>query len=153
MKITKIELGRQGNFILALVLIYLLFFGFLANATGKSIGMDLIFLYQVLFNPKTFLSFIILFIIVFIMALRENFFEYAIRNSIWLIPGIIMMSWFWYWFIYGFDITVIYIYFITIEGLLTILSLLCTNLLAAIIASIIKEKRKLEKRVVLGEIK
>jgi hypothetical protein len=152
MKIAKIDVGRQGNFILAIALLYFLFFGYICNATGKNVGMQLIFLYQVLFNPTTFLSFIILFAIVFIMASREKFFEYAIRNSIWLIPAIIFMSWFWYWFINGFDITVIYIYFVTIEGLLTIASLVCTNLLAAILASIIKERRKLEKKVLIEEI-
>ncbi|MFX1488611.1 MAG: hypothetical protein ACFFBI_05650 [Promethearchaeota archaeon] len=152
MKIGKIDIGRQGNFILAILLLYFLFFGYVCNAKGKNIGMQLIFLYQVLFNPTTFLSFIILFAIVFIMASRENFFEYAIRNSIWLIPAIVIMSWIWYWFIYGFDIRVIYIYFYTVEGLLTIVSLLCTNLLAAILASIIKERRKLEKKVLIEEV-
>ncbi|MFX1477413.1 MAG: hypothetical protein ACFFCI_04710 [Promethearchaeota archaeon] len=152
MKIANIDIGRQGNFILAIVLLYFLFFGYVCNATGKNIGIKLIFLYQVLFNPTTFFSFIILFAIVFIMALRENFFEYAIRNSIWLIPAIIFMSWFWYWFIYGFNYTVIYIYFIRIEGVLTIVSLVCTNLLAAILASIIKERRKLEKKALIEEI-
>jgi hypothetical protein len=152
MKIGKIDIGRQGNFILAIVLLYFLFFGYVSNAKGKNIGMQLIFLYQVLFNPTTFLSFIILFAIVFIMASRENFFEYAIRNSIWLIPAILIMSWIWYWFIYGFDIRVVYIYFYTVEGLLTIVSLLCTNLLAAILASIIKERRKLEKKVLIEEV-
>ena len=102
----------------------------------------LIFVYQILFHPHSFLSLIILFAIVFFIALRESFFEYAIRNSIWYIPAIMIMSWFWYWFLYGFDATVFYIYFIQIEGYLTILTLLCINLLAAFLASIINEKRK-----------
>ena len=158
MKVTKIEIGRQGNFILALILIYFIFFGYIANVFQKidiigvvgaqmPITTEILFLYQVLFHPRSFFSFIILFGIVFIMASRENFFEYAIRNSIWLIPGIIIISWFWYWFLFGFDITVIYIYFITLEGYLTIFTLLCTNLLAAILASIIKEKRKELKKI------
>jgi len=156
MKVTKIEISRQGNFILALILIYFIFFGYICNAFPKidapggaqmPIRTELIFLYQVLFHPQSFFSFIILFGIVFIMATRENFFEYAIRNSIWLIPGIIIISWIWYWFLFGFDITIIYIYFITIEGYLTIFTLLCTNLLAAILASIIKEKRKEIKKL------
>lgn len=142
MKFSKIELGRQGNFILGLFLIYFVFFGYICNALKKQIGQRLIFLYQVFFNPNTFLSFIILFIIIFFISIRENFFEYAIRNSIWYIPAIMIMSWFWYWFLFGFDVTVFYIYFIRIEGYLTIISLLCINLLAAILASIIIEKRK-----------
>ena len=78
----------------------------------------------------------------FFIAIRESFYEYAIRNSIWYIPAIIIMSWLWYWILYGFDPTVFYIYFIQIEGYLTILSLLCINLFAAILASFISEKRK-----------
>jgi hypothetical protein len=119
-----------------------LFFGYIANAYQKDIGIELIFLYQILFNPNTFWSLIILFAIVFIVALRENFFEYAIRNSIWFIPAIMIMSWFWYWFNFGFDITIIFIYFIKIEGYITILTLICINFLAAFSASVIKEKRK-----------
>ncbi|MFX1418505.1 MAG: hypothetical protein ACFE9N_06255 [Promethearchaeota archaeon] len=158
MKVTKIEIGRQGNFILALILLYFIFFGYICNVFPKidiasgavmQIREELIFLYQVLFHPRSFFSFIILFAIVFIMASRESFFEYAIRNSLWLIPGIMILSWFWYWILFGFDISVIYIYFITIEGYLTILTLLCTNLLAAILASVIKEKRKELKKLYL----
>jgi hypothetical protein len=141
MKFKKIEIGRQGNFIAGMVLIYFLFFGYIANVYKKSIGDELLFLHQVLFNARTFTSFIILFIIVFIISYRESFFEYAIRNSIWLIVPIIILSWFWYWILFGFDFKVFYIYFIRIEGYLTILTLLCTNLFAAIIASIIKQKR------------
>ena len=142
MKFSKIELGRQGNFILGLFLIYFVFFGYICNAYRKNIGQELIFLNQAFFNPSTFLSLIILFLIIFFVSLREKFFEYAIRNSIWYIPAIMIMSWFWYWFIFGFDATVFYIYFIRIEGYLTLISLLCVNLLASILASIINEKRK-----------
>jgi hypothetical protein len=148
MKFSRIKLGRQGNFILGLLLIYFLFFGYICNLFPRdlagvlTIGDQLLFLYQILFNPRTILSFFILFGIMFFIALRESFFEYAIRNSIWYIPAIMIISWFWYWFIYGFDATVFYIYFIQIEGYLTILTLLGINLLAAILASIINEKRK-----------
>lgn len=152
MKFSKIELGRQGNFILGLFLVYFLFFGYICNAFPKidtesgeavmQIREELIFLYQIFFNPQSFWAFIILFLIMFFIALREKFFEYAIRNSIWYVPAIMIMSWIWYWILFGFDTTVFYIYFIRIEGYLTILTLLVTNLLAAILASIINEKRK-----------
>ncbi|MHA2009428.1 MAG: hypothetical protein ACW99E_18300 [Promethearchaeota archaeon] len=147
MKFSRIKLGRQGNFILGIFMIYFLFFGYIANTLTRSVGEELILLFQILIDPQTFWAFLILFIIMFFVALRESFFEYAIRNSIWYIPAIIMMSWFWYWFLFGFDVQVFYIYFIRIEGYLTILSLLGTNLLAAILASIINEKRKLAREM------
>lgn len=134
----KIELSRQGNFILAILLIHFVFFGYISNIFKKEIGERLLFLYQILFNPSSFLSLIILFVIVFIMVYREKFFEYGIRNSIWLTFIIIFFSWIWNWIIYGFDIAPIGAFFIRYEGYLTILSILCINLLSAILAAITK---------------
>ncbi|MHA2280546.1 MAG: hypothetical protein ACXAC5_06820 [Promethearchaeota archaeon] len=148
MRFSRIKLGRQGNSILGLFLLFFLFFGLISSYFPRNLARDiligerLLFLYQILFNPSTFWSFIILFGIMFFVAYRESFYEYAIRNSIWYIPAIMIMSWFWYWIIYGFDPSVFYIYFIQIEGYLTILTLLCINLSAAILASFITEKRK-----------
>jgi hypothetical protein len=155
MKFKKIELARQTNFILALLLIHFLFFGYLANVFPKTedlagevtspenlaLGESILFLYQVLFNPQSFLSAIILGLIVFFMVFREQFFEYGIRNSIWLIPFIIVQSWIWYWFIIGeFDITVIGAYFLNINSYITILTLLGINLTAAILGAVAREK-------------
>jgi len=136
---SKIELGRQGNFILALLLLHFVFFGYICNVYEKSIGDGVLFLYKVIFNPVSILSGIILFGIVFLMVFRENFFEYGIRNSIWLIPAIIIMSWIWYWFINGFDIFMIGVYFIKIETYINLLVLLGINILSALLASITKE--------------
>lgn len=136
----KIEIGRQGNFLFALLLIHFVFFGYICNVYEKNVGDGVLFLYKIIFNPISILSGIILFGIVFLMVIRENFFEYGIRNSIWLIPFIIVMSWIWYWFLYGFDFGMIGLYFIRFESYLTILTLLGINLLAALIASIVKER-------------
>jgi len=145
MKIGKyeIELARQGNFILALLLIHFVFFGFLSNVFYKDIGESVIFLHQVIFHPISFLSGIILFAIVFVMVFRENFFEYGMRNSIWLLPFIVVESWIWYWFVMEtFDITIIGWYFIRIESYITILTLLGIILLGAFSGAIAKEKYK-----------
>lgn len=136
----KIEISRQGNFIFALLLIYFVFFGYICNVYEKNVGDGVLFLYKIIFSPMSILSGIILFAIVFLMVIRENFFEYGIRNSIWLIPFIIVMSWIWYSFLYGFDFVMIGFYFIRFETYLTILTLLGINLLAALTASIVKEK-------------
>ena len=137
---SKIEFGRQGNFIVALLLLHFVFFGYLCNIYLKEfIELKVLFLYQAIFDPAAILSGFILFGIVFFMVFRENFYEYGIRNSIWLIPFIIVMSWIWYWFIYGFDILMIPMYFIRIETYINILVLLGINLLAALLAAIAKE--------------
>ncbi len=141
---TKIEFGRQGNFIFAILMTHFIFFGYISNRYKKSIGKDILYLHKILFNPYSFLSLIILFIIVFIMVFRENFFEYGIRNSIWLTPIILGQSWFWYIFInMELDIFIqIGRFFISVEGYLTIFSVLGINLLAAILAAFSKEKYK-----------
>ena len=141
MKFKKIEFARQTNFVLALLLIHFVFFGYLSNVYAKSIGEGVLFLHQVLFHPQSYFASIILVGIVFIMAFREKFFEYGIRNSIWLVPFIIVQSWIWYWFVIeNFDITVIWIYFLRIESYITILTLLGINILTAILAAIAREK-------------
>jgi len=77
------------------------------------------------------------------MAFRETFYEYGIRNSIWLILFIIIESWIWYWIIFkNFDIFVIVFYFSNLESYITILSLLGINLLASILGSAVKYKYK-----------
>ena len=136
----KIELSRQGNFIFAILMIHFVFFGYIANVFKKDVGERILFLYQILFNPASILSLIILFTIVFFMVFREKFFEYGIRNSIWLTPIIIGQSWIWFWFINGFDIIAIGEFFIRYEGYLTIFSLLGVNLLSAILATLAKQR-------------
>jgi len=141
MKFKKIDFARQTNFILALLLIHFAFFGYLSNVYQKNIGDGVLFLYQVLFSPESYLSAIILVLIVFVMVFREHFFEYGIRNSIWLIPFIIVQSWIWYWFIIeDFDIGIIGAYFLRIESYITILTLFGLNIATAIVASIAREK-------------
>jgi len=68
----KIEFAKQGTFIIAILMIYFLFFGYICNVYEENIGKNLLFLYQVLFNPKSFLSLIILISIVFFLVFREQ---------------------------------------------------------------------------------
>ncbi|MBD3195919.1 MAG: hypothetical protein GF317_12730 [Candidatus Lokiarchaeota archaeon] len=148
MEFKKIEFARQTNFILALLLIHFVFFGYLCNLYRKDIGVGLIFMYQVLFNPNSFLSLIILMGIVFFMAFREEFYEYGIKNSIWLVPFIIIESWVWQLFIIGrFDLQIIIYYFGHVEGYITILTLLGINFSTAFLAGIAKQRYKIYKKI------
>ena len=151
----KIDISRQGNFIFALLMIHFVFFGFICNVYEYDIGLKILYLNQVLFNPLSFsfLSSIILFLIIFFMAYRESFFEYAIRNSIWMTLLIIFQSWIWYWFTNGFDLIEIGLFFTRIEGYFTILMILCINVVSALSASYIRIKYKhaitKEKEIIL----
>jgi hypothetical protein len=151
----KIELARQGNFIVALLMIHFIFYGFVANIYGKSIGEDILFTYKIIFGPRSWFSIFILIVIVFFIVLRETFFEYGIRNSIMLTPFIIGMAWIWYQFIVEFDLMVIPLYFIKIEAYLTIITVLAVNFSTAILASILKqlynEYIKTSKEIIITE--
>ncbi|MBY9009533.1 MAG: hypothetical protein KGD74_06680 [Candidatus Lokiarchaeota archaeon] len=143
----KIDFSRQGNFILAVLLIHFVFFGYISNVYEKSIGNRVLFLYQVLFDPIAILSLFILIAIVFILGFREQFFEYGIKNSIWLIPVIVIESWIWYMFINSFQAdllvllgTLFITYFVSFEGYLTIFILLGINILSAILGAFAKRK-------------
>ncbi|MFX1570295.1 MAG: hypothetical protein ACFFCV_18195 [Promethearchaeota archaeon] len=143
MEFKKVDFGRQGNLILALLLIHFVFFGYLSNLYRKTIGINILFLHNVLFSPISYLSSIILFIIIFLMTFRENFFEYGIRNSIWTIPFIVIESWVWFWFIdERFDITIISYYFAQWQSYVTMLSLFMIILLASLLGAMAKEKYK-----------
>ena len=145
----NIDIGRQGNFIFAVLMIHFVFFGFICNVYEYNIGLSILYLNQILFATSpvfplsiSFLSSIILFLIIFFMAYREPFYEYAIRNSIWMSLLIIIQSWIWYWFIYGFDFVQIGIFFTRIEGYLTILIILGINVVSAFTASYLRIKYK-----------
>ena len=155
----NIDISRQGNFIFAVLMIHFVFFGFISNIHPTisitdteiySIGLSILYLNRVFFYPifplspysLSFLSTIILFLIIFFMAYREPFYEYAIRNSIWMTLLIIIQSWIWYWFVNGFDLVQIGIFFISLEGYLTILIILGINVVSAFTASYLRIKLK-----------
>ena len=143
---SQLEVGRQGNFILASLLIHFIFFGYLCNIYDKSIGENVLFLYKVMFHPASFLSIIILFGIIFIMVYREEFTEFGIKNSIWIVILIVIESWIWYFFVVDFNLLMIPLYFIRFESYLTMLILLGVNLSAALLAGYIKGKIKEYKK-------
>jgi hypothetical protein len=145
----KIELSKQGNFIMAILLVYFVFFGFICNVYEENIGTNLLFLYQVLFHPQSFLSLVLLMAIIFFMVFREEFFEYGIRNSFWLTWITILISWVWYWFTHEYRFDFLAWYFIRLETYITIVTILCINILTAIIASIAKEKYKAYKERIM----
>jgi len=162
----KIDLSRQGNFILAILLIHFLVFGSICVIFRSDIELEIIYLHQLLsFEFRSlklyttysvyipiFLPYIFLCLTVIILVLREHFFEYGIKNSIWIIPLIIIESWIWYWVIYGFDLSIFVLYFARLEGYLTIILLFSTNIGLAIFTSIIKQEYiKRTKKIEINE--
>jgi len=130
--------------ILYLIILILPFIGkFILNWSTKNsflafIITQITFIFY-FFGPKPLL---IYFTIIFIMVFRERFFEYGIRNSIWIIPFIVGISWMFYFFMTPPSnlFVIIGMYFIRFESYITIFTLLVINLTTAILASVAKEK-------------
>ncbi len=146
----KIQWNRQGNVIISFFLIHFVFFGYLCLVYENSIGENLLFLYLAFISPTSIFSLPILIVIIGFLVLREDFFEYGIRTSLWFIPIIICESWIWYGFIYGFDFSIITTFFTRIEGYLTILIIFGVTFVTAFIAAYLKEKSILHYKKLYG---
>ncbi len=144
----RFEITRQNNLLVAILLVFFVFFGYLCNSVEKSIGYRIIFLHQALFAPGTFPSVIILVLIIAIMVVREPFWEYGLRNSLWLTPIILGFSWFWFLIINQFNFGEILTNFsnsitltqFLIEGFLTVIIILGITFFTAVGSIILKMK-------------
>lgn len=120
----RTKLGQAQNFIMGLLLIYFFFFGFIANCgtadaqnNPQNYAPDnILFVYTSLFNFHDFLrpwgitipqfltfmfripcaaSLIIFILIGIYQSYKEDFVVYGIKNNIWMVPFIILISWIW----------------------------------------------------------
>ena len=85
------------------------------------------------------------------MGLREKFFEYGIRNSIWLVPIIVIESWIWYWIIDVYKVNFFVDYFLNINSYYTIVVLFIIVFLTAVAAAYFRQKY--EEYIRIDEIK
>ena len=75
----KIEITKQGNFILSLLGMHFIFFGYICLVYNEFIteygviSYEIIFLNRIFFSKTTWLASIIVFLIIAFMAFRENF--------------------------------------------------------------------------------
>ena len=121
----KMEITKQGNFILSLLGIYFIFFGYICLVYNEFISeagivsYEIIFLNRIFFSKKTWAAAIIVFIIITFMAFRENFHEYALRYTHYLIIFTFISSFFWHWMAVEFDLSLIPIFLgiIKVEGI------------------------------------
>jgi len=142
-----IRLSRQTTLIIAILAIHFILFGYICNvismpkpSSSTAAGTEVLYLDQILFNLATLPSLFILIGIIFFVAIREQFFEYALRNAFWLVPFIIIESWIWYWINGGFDLTAIGAFFLSGDGYLTIAGLILVNMGTAIFGASVRIK-------------
>ncbi|MHA1729587.1 MAG: hypothetical protein ACTSWY_12795 [Promethearchaeota archaeon] len=148
-----INFGRIVNFLLGLFLLYFFFFGYVCNTYDKTTGDNLLFIFKSFFDPYVkadYQEFVNMFIVgtgqvaylqitfyypiwigilIFVgigvlQGYRENFLVYSIKNNIWTIPFVILLSMIWHTinFQYNFIIVLGY-YFSSPLGYLNIVIL------------------------------
>ncbi len=117
-KHTKFHIAKQGNLVLSTLLLYFLFFGYICFQYPENISYQLIFLQRIFFSRHTWAAIPLLILIFSFMAAREVFFEFAFRNTFYLLLFTFGAGFMWYWIAVRFDLTLIPIFFgiIKVEG-------------------------------------
>jgi len=136
----SIDWGRQGGVILAYIIVFLGFYGIIANLVmvdeyGKWISyldprMDrtlLIWPYKT-YLQTFFLPVLLLFLICFLLTYKEDVPSYGIKASIWLIPVIVVEGFIFYWLMFGLTTEPFLLQFARVEGYLNLLLLFIVNI-------------------------
>lgn len=143
----KFDFGKQGGYILAILIIYFVFFGLICSFYGRDINEELIWLYTTIFEVNFGTPALLLFFISLILTYKEDVYHYGIKNSIWLNFFIILFSFFWYWTLKGFSLAPFILLFGSYQGYLTILILIAISLAGALSGWKLKEYVLKRKRI------
>lgn len=109
-------------------------------------------LISVLDSGKFYLSIpafaiVLLFFVTFALTFKEDIPEYGIKASIWLIPFIIILSFFFYTLMFGFSIDPFIYQFFSVEGWLNILILVLTVIAGSLSGMKVKQIRMKRKEI------
>jgi len=129
----KIDWGRQGGVFVIYLVVFLGYFGIIANTVmfdqyGDWISytaMDkslIIFTYQT-YVQSFFLPALLLLFVSFVLAYKEDIPQYGIKASIWIVPILIAEGFIFYFLMFGFSVEPFILQFATLEGYLNILIL------------------------------
>ena len=146
----KLELKNQGSFIVALILIFYIYFGLICNllmfdekgypTNYPSLENGEILMWTFLnYIQMYFLPVLLLFGICFILTYKQDISQYGIKQALWLVPVILAISVIWHWSIFGFSIEPFNLLFSHWEGYAYILILFIINLSGAISAMKLKQ--------------
>ena len=129
----KIDWGRQGGLIFGYIVVFLGYYGIIANTVmfdqyGNWISFAdmnksfIIFTYQT-YVRSFFLPALLLLFLSFILAYKEDIPQYGIKASIWIVPILIAEGFIFYFLMFGFSVEPFILQFATLEGYLNILIL------------------------------
>ena len=149
----RLNLSKHGNLLVVIFFIHFVFFGYICYIYPENAGTKVIYLNQTLFETESFISLIILVVAVFLMGINEKFFEYGIRNSIWLVPIIVIESWIWYWIINVYQVNFFVDYFLNLNSYFTILVLFCVIFITAVLAAYVRQKYEENIKIEENQIK
>ena len=158
----KRAITKQGNFILSLLGIYFLFFGYICLVYNEFISeegvisYEILFLNRIFFSKSTWAASIIIFLVTAFMAFREDFHEYALRYTHYLIIFTFISSFVWHWIAVEFNLNIIPIFLGIIkvegigrfEGYLSIIIVIVLYYLSAFVGCALKKEylKRLKKR-------
>ncbi|MHA1893657.1 MAG: hypothetical protein ACTSX4_04060 [Candidatus Helarchaeota archaeon] len=164
----KMKLSLSQNIIVGVLLLYFIFFGWITNCGTPEIQNNpqdyppdnILFVYATFFNfedkfhawglhiPELLefiyeipvaASLIILILIGIYQSYRENFVVYGIKNNLWTVPFIILISWIWTSInAHELIFTTIGRYFSSYHGYLNLIVLIFVYCLAGFIGSWLK---------------
>jgi len=141
---------------------YFIFFGYICLVYDEFISeqgvvsYEIIFLNRIFFSKATWLASIIVFLIIAFMAYRENFHEYALRYTHYLIIFTFISAFVWHWMAVEFNLNLIPIFlgFTKVEGIgwyegyLSIVIVIILYYLSAFVGCALKKEylKRLKKR-------
>ena len=156
----EIDWGRQGGVIALYIVIFLGYYGIIANTVmfdeyGRWISFTemnrsiLIYTYQC-YVQLFFAPAILLFLVSFILTYKEDIAAYGIKASIWVVPLLIAEGFMFYFVMFGFSVEPFIWQFMTLEGYLNIMILYGLVILGSFSGMKLKQ-RKLRKKISILE--
>ena len=142
------NITKQGNLILCLLIVYFLFYGYVCYIYDEEISYQIIFLHRILFNEESWAALPIISLALIIMAVREPFFEHAMRKTFFISIFTICLGFLWYWFARSLDLSLITIFlgiqkaegYYRLEGLLSILTIFTLFYICSFIGCVIRKE-------------
>ncbi len=158
----KIDWGRQGRVTFAYIVVFLAYYGIIANIfmfdegenwfsfvdIPSSVKAILFWTYEFVFISPSwyFVDCLLLFLVCFWLTYKEDIAHYGIRASLWLIPFIVFEGFVLYLIMFGFSFEPLILQFASIQGYVNLLILFGINISGAFSGMFLKRyiKARLE---------
>jgi len=153
----KLDWGRQGRVTFAYIIVFLVYYGIIANIfmldegniwfsfedIPSSVKSIIFWTYEFVFiSPVNlgwyFVDCLLLFLVCFWLTYKEDIAHYGIRASLWLVPFIVFEGFFFYLIMFGFSFEPLILQFASIQGYVNLLILFGINISGALSGMFLK---------------